>query len=109
MDLDNSRDSDSDLDCFEVDSIVEEVEAIEGNDTASTKHLLKMMIEVIIKQHDEIESLTSTLCLLKDVLQINLNPPSIATCHPLNQNLNAPIIVEFIHQDRDLVWRRRTC
>ena len=27
---------------------------------------------------------------------------------PLNQNLNAPIIVKFIYQDRDLVWRRRT-
>ena len=57
MDFDNCRDTVSDLDCFEVDSIVEEVEAIEGDDTASTKDLLKKMIELIIKQHDEIKSL----------------------------------------------------
>ena len=57
MDFDNCRDTDSDQDCFEVDSIVEEVEAIEGNDAASTKNLLKKMIELIIKQHDEIKSL----------------------------------------------------
>ena len=55
------------------------------------------------------DALASILYLLKVVLQINLNPSSIAACHPLNQNLNAPIIVKFIyHQDRDLVWRRRT-
>ena len=55
------------------------------------------------------DALTSILYLLKVLLQINLNPSSIAACHPLNQNLNAPIIVKFIfHQDRDLVWRRRT-
>ena len=52
MDFGNCRDTDSDLDCFEVDSIVEEVEAIEGDDTASTKDLLKKMIVLIIKQHD---------------------------------------------------------
>ena len=55
------------------------------------------------------DALTSILYLLKDVLQINLNPSIIAACHPFNQNLKAPIIVKFIyHQDRDLVWRRRT-
>ena len=42
------------------------------------------------------------------MLQTNLNPLSIAACHPLNQNLNAPIIKFIYHQDRDLVWRRRT-
>ena len=47
---------------------------------------------------------TSILYLLKVVLHNNLNPSSIAACHPLNQNLNAPIIVKFsYHQDRDLV------
>ena len=38
---------------------------------------------------------TSILYILKVVLQINLNPLSIAACHPLNQNLNAPIIVNL--------------
>ena len=158
MDFDNCRDTDSDLDCFEVDSIVEEVGAIEGDDTASTKDLLKKMIELIIKQHDEIKSLKqnqrklqdmvvlntnaihkldertvelekysrklclifhnienkgdalrSILYLLKIVLQIKHQPSSIAACHPLNPNQNAPIIVKFIYyQDRDFVWRRRT-
>ena len=148
MDFDNCPDTDSDLDCFEVDSIVEEVEAIEGDDTASTKDLQKKTIELIIKQHEikslkqnqrklqdmvvfnkneihkldertvELEkysrklclifhnienkgdALTSKLYLLKVVLQINLNPSSIAACHPLNQNLNAPIIVKFIYHQR---------
>ena len=54
------------------------------------------------------DALTSILY-LKVVLQIDLNPSSIAACHPLNENLNAPINVKSIyHQDRDLVWRRRT-
>ena len=57
MEFDNYRDTDSDLDCFDVDSIVEEAEAIEGDDTASSKDLLKRMIELIIKQHDDIKSL----------------------------------------------------
>ena len=57
MDFDNCRDTDSDPGCFEVDTIVEEVEAIEGDDTASKKYLLKTMIELIIKQHNEIKSL----------------------------------------------------
>ena len=47
---------------------------------------------------------STSIYLLEVVLHNNLNPSSIAACHPLNQNLNAPIIVKFIyHQDRDLV------
>ena len=43
------------------------------------------------------------------MLHINLNPSNNEACHPLNQNLNAPIIVKFnYHQDRDLLRRQRT-
>ena len=72
MDFDNCRDTDSDLDCFEVDFIVEEVEAIEGDDTASTKGLLKKMIE-LIKEHDDIESLKQNQCKLQDMIVVNTN------------------------------------
>ena len=72
MDFDNCRDTDSDLDCFEIDSIVEEVEAIEGDDTASTKDLLKKMIELIIK-HDEIKSLKQNQRKLQDMAVFNKN------------------------------------
>ena len=44
MDFDNCPDTESDPGWFEVDPIVEEVEAIEGVDTASKKYLLKTMI-----------------------------------------------------------------
>ena len=73
MDFYNCRDTDSDLDCFEVDSIVEEVEAIEGDDTASTKDLLKKMIELIIKQHDEIKLLKQHQRKLQDMVVLNTN------------------------------------
>ena len=71
MDFDNFRDTDSDLDCFEVDSIVEEVKAIEGDDTASTKDQLKKMIELIIKQRDEVKSLKQNRRKLQDMVVVN--------------------------------------
>ena len=55
--FDNCRSTNSDLECFECDSIVEEVEARENDDIASTKDLLEKMIELIIKQYNEIKSL----------------------------------------------------
>ena len=67
MEFDNCRDTDSDLDCFEVDSIIEELEAIEGDDTTSTKDLLKKMIELIIK-HDEIKFLKQNQRKLQDMV-----------------------------------------
>ena len=55
------------------------------------------------------DALSSIIFLFKQILQLNFNPTSLAACHPLNQSPNAPIIVKFIyHQDRDLIWRRRT-
>ena len=55
------------------------------------------------------DALSSIMFLFKQILQLNFNPTSLAACHPLNQSPNAPIIVKFIyHQDRDLIWRRRT-
>ena len=73
MDFDRCRGTDSDLDCFEVDSFVEKAEAIEGDDTASTKDLLKRMIELNIKQYDEIKSLKQYQRKLQDMVVVNTN------------------------------------
>ena len=55
------------------------------------------------------DALSSIMFLFKHIFHINFNPTSLAVCHLLNQSLNAPIIMKFIyHQDRDLIWRRRT-
>ena len=72
------------------------------------KYLRKLCL-IFNNVENRADALSTILYLLKVVLHINLNPSSIAACHPLNQNINAPIIVKFIyHQDRELVGRLRT-
>ena len=144
--------------CFEIDSIADDVGKLDDKVEGSMKDLMQKMMRMIIRQDGELrklkqsqghmkdminintnaihkldertvelekysrklclifnkveckgDALSSIIFLFKQILQLNFNPTSLAACHPLNQSPNAPIIVKFIyHQDRDLIWRRRT-
>ena len=144
--------------CFEIDSIADDVGKLDDKVEGSMKDLMHKMMRMIIRQDGELrklkqnqghmkdlinvntnaihkldertvelekysrklclifynveckgDALSSIIFLFKQILQLNFNPTSLAACHPLKRSPNAPIIVKFIyHQDRDLIWRRRT-